>query len=191
MERMPTKRAPRSNLEKVKPTFLRAAVYGANDGIITTFAVVAGVAGAGLSNSVIVALGVANLLADGFSMGVSDYLGEKAEADMRNARHGANYHRYHPVWATGVITIIAFIIAGSLPLMPFFFEFVGLSIHPEHQMLASTAATGIALFLVGSIRSLFSGGHWLSNGLKTMLIGAIAAGVAFGAGAFIDAFVIN
>lgn len=188
---MPTKRTPRTNLEKVKPTFLRAAVYGANDGIITTFAVVAGVAGAGLSNTVIVAMGVANLLADGFSMGVSDYLGEKAEADLRNARHGKNYHRYHPIWATGIITIVAFIIAGSLPLLPFFLEYVGIHVDGHHQMLASVVATGTAMFLVGCIRSFFSGGHWLSNGMKTLAIGAIAAGVAYGAGAFIDAFVLK
>lgn len=59
--------------------FLKAAVYGANDGIITTFAVVAGVAGAGLSPSIVLTLGFANLIADGISMGIGDYLGEKSE----------------------------------------------------------------------------------------------------------------
>lgn len=59
--------------------YLKAAVYGANDGIITTFAVVAGVAGAGLSPSIVLTLGFANLIADGISMGIGDYLGEKSE----------------------------------------------------------------------------------------------------------------
>jgi len=58
---------------------LKAAVYGANDGIITTFAVVAGVAGAGLSPSIVLILGFANLIADGISMGIGDYLGERSE----------------------------------------------------------------------------------------------------------------
>ena len=44
-------------------------VYGATDGAVTTFAVVAGVIGASLSSSVVLILGFANLLADGFSMG--------------------------------------------------------------------------------------------------------------------------
>ena len=48
--------------------FLRDLVYGAIDGSVTTFAIVAGVAGAGLSPFIIVALGLANVLADGFSM---------------------------------------------------------------------------------------------------------------------------
>lgn len=58
---------------------LRDFVYGAVDGAVTTFAIVAGVQGAGLSAGVVVVLGLANLLADGFSMGVSNYLGAQAE----------------------------------------------------------------------------------------------------------------
>jgi VIT1/CCC1 family predicted Fe2+/Mn2+ transporter len=61
--------------------YLRDTVYGAIDGAVTTFAIVAGVAGAGLSPFVIVALGIANVLADGFSMAAGNYSGTKAEAD--------------------------------------------------------------------------------------------------------------
>ena len=60
---------------------LRDTVYGAIDGAVTTFAIVAGVAGAGLSPFVIVALGLANVLADGFSMAAGNYSGTKAEKD--------------------------------------------------------------------------------------------------------------
>ena len=62
---------------------LRDSVYGAIDGAVTTFAIVAGVAGAGLSPFVIVALGMANVLADGFSMAAANYSGTKAERDNR------------------------------------------------------------------------------------------------------------
>ncbi len=60
---------------------LRDAVYGAIDGSVTTFAIVAGVAGAGLSPFIIVVLGLANVLADGFSMAAAAYSGTKAEQD--------------------------------------------------------------------------------------------------------------
>jgi VIT1/CCC1 family predicted Fe2+/Mn2+ transporter len=60
-------------------SFLRDFVYGAIDGCITTFAITAGSVGAGLSSGVVIVLGVANLLADGFSMAVGNYLGTKAE----------------------------------------------------------------------------------------------------------------
>jgi VIT1/CCC1 family predicted Fe2+/Mn2+ transporter len=61
--------------------YLRDAVYGGIDGSVTTFAIVAGVAGAGLSPFVIVALGLANVLADGFSMAAGNYSGTKSELD--------------------------------------------------------------------------------------------------------------
>lgn len=61
-------------------------VYGANDGIITTFAVVAGASGASLSYGIILILGFANLFADGFSMGASNYLGKKSEHDFAKAQ---------------------------------------------------------------------------------------------------------
>jgi len=64
--------------------YLRDFVLGAVDGTVTTFAVVAGVAGAGLSSVVIVILGSANLLADGFSMAAGNYLGARADEQLRD-----------------------------------------------------------------------------------------------------------
>jgi VIT1/CCC1 family predicted Fe2+/Mn2+ transporter len=61
---------------------LRDGVLGAVDGTVTTFAVVAGTVGASLPGGVVIVLGVANLVADGFSMGVSNFLGIKAEVDQ-------------------------------------------------------------------------------------------------------------
>ena len=77
---------------------LRDSVYGAIDGTVTTFAIVAGVAGAGLDPIVIVALGLANVLADGFSMAAANYSGTKAELDnMRRIRKIEERHiRDHP-----------------------------------------------------------------------------------------------
>ncbi|WP_083481136.1 VIT1/CCC1 transporter family protein, partial [Jannaschia donghaensis] len=65
------------------PGHLRDAVYGGIDGAVTTFAIVAGVAGAGLPVGVILALGIANVLADGFSMAAGNYSGTKADRDDR------------------------------------------------------------------------------------------------------------
>ena len=62
---------------------LRDLVYGAIDGTVTTFAVVAGVAGAALDTTVVLVLGAANLLADGFSMAVSNYLGIRSDIQRR------------------------------------------------------------------------------------------------------------
>ncbi|WP_438976416.1 VIT1/CCC1 transporter family protein [Roseicyclus sp.] len=73
--------------------YLRDVVYGAIDGAVTTFAIVAGVAGAALETKVILALGLANLLADGFSMAAGNYAGTKAERD--DASRLARVERRH------------------------------------------------------------------------------------------------
>lgn len=67
----------RSNLTKYLPEF----VYGGIDGLVTTFAVVAGATGANLPLDVVLILGFANLFADGFSMSVWAYLANKSDHD--------------------------------------------------------------------------------------------------------------
>ena len=94
--------------------YIRELVYGASDGILTTFAAVSGVAGGSLSLAVVLIVGLANLLADGLSMGVRNYLSIRAyesaraaqrlpEEETRPARHG-------------LATVGAFVMAGAVPL---------------------------------------------------------------------------
>ena len=59
--------------EEREHSYLSDGILGAIDGCVTTFAVVSGVVGGGLSSAVVLILGFANLLADGFSMAVSNY----------------------------------------------------------------------------------------------------------------------
>lgn len=63
-------------------SYLGDFVLGAVDGTVTTFAIVAGVVGAGQPNAVALVLGIANLLADGFSMAVGNYLSTKSERQI-------------------------------------------------------------------------------------------------------------
>lgn len=82
LEHEHTMEAILERLAAPKPVgFLRDWVLGGIDGAITTFAIVAGVAGAGLSHSVVIILGAANLVADGISMAAGNYSGVKAEND--------------------------------------------------------------------------------------------------------------
>ena len=71
--------------------YLGEFVYGGIDGSVTTFAVVAGAAGADLSSSVIIILGFANLFADGFAMSIGSYLSTKSEQDNYNKHEKIEY----------------------------------------------------------------------------------------------------
>jgi VIT1/CCC1 family predicted Fe2+/Mn2+ transporter len=64
-----------------RQNYLRDFVYGGVDGAVTTFAVVAGTMGADLPARVVLILGAANLVADGFSMAASNFLATRAERD--------------------------------------------------------------------------------------------------------------
>ncbi|PKL24776.1 MAG: hypothetical protein CVV47_10115 [Spirochaetae bacterium HGW-Spirochaetae-3] len=65
--------------------YLKSVIYGGLDGTITTFAAVAGVAGANLSPGIVLIMGFANLIADGLSMSIGDYLSSKSEAEYQAA----------------------------------------------------------------------------------------------------------
>lgn len=151
-------------------------VFGANDGIVTTFAVVSGVTGAALSPRVAVILGIANLLADGFAMGAGNYLGMRSEQEFQERTTGkVTEGRLHAL-GHGAAIFVAFVLAGSVPLLPFFFIPAGLI------FTSSCAATGIALFAVGSLRTIVTRGPWLISGIEMLLVGSTAAAVAYGIG---------
>ncbi|HEX8734391.1 MAG TPA: VIT1/CCC1 transporter family protein [Pyrinomonadaceae bacterium] len=68
-------------ISSVRHNYIRDWIYGGIDGAVTTFAVVSGVAGAELSPVIVLILGFANLVADGFSMAASNFLGTRAEQE--------------------------------------------------------------------------------------------------------------
>ena len=68
-----------NNTRKRLGHYFSDVVMGANDGIVTTFAIVAASQGAGLSRFIVLLMGFANLIADGFSMGASSFLAQRTK----------------------------------------------------------------------------------------------------------------
>jgi VIT1/CCC1 family predicted Fe2+/Mn2+ transporter len=170
---MPT----RDQLLQFARHYVRDMVYAANDGLVTTLAVVAGAQGARLNAMVVLALGFANLAADGLSMGLGNYLGIKSE---RAAEQGESFdERVETVHALrhGAVTWLAFVAAGLVPLLPFL-----LSLPPAVAFPASIACTAVVLFAVGAARTGLSAVVWWRGGLEMLIVGALAGGAAFAAG---------
>ncbi len=71
--------------------YLSEFVYGGIDGCVTTFAVVAGAEGAGLSNTIVIIMGFANLIADGFAMSIGSYLSAKSDRDVYQKHRNTEY----------------------------------------------------------------------------------------------------
>lgn len=155
--------------------YIRELVYGANDGIITTFAVVAGVAGGGLPLAAVLIIGAANLLADGLSMGVGSYLAIRAHESVLESQ--ALPEEEARPWRHGAATFAAFVVAGSIPLIPYTIPSL-----PFDRFATSIALTLLALFTTGALRSMISSGRWWKAGLEMLALGAVVAAVAYASG---------
>ena len=155
--------------------YIRDLVYGANDGLITTFAVVSGVAGGALTTLAVLVIGAANLAADGVSMGVGNLLAIRADERAREADGLPELESYP--WKHGFATLLAFVVAGTVPLMPYV-----VSLEAPNRLIWSSGLTFVALFVLGSLRGVITRDRWWRTGLETLLLGAVVALAAYGAG---------
>ena len=160
--------------------YVRDLVYGANDGIITTFAVVAGVAGGSLSQLAVLVVGVANLAADGVAMGVGNLLAIRAHESALAAEKRPEEEAYP--WKHGVATLAAFVVACAVPLVPYILPFA-----ERHRLTLSAVFTMAALFTVGAARAAVTRDRWWKTGPEMLLLGGVVAAAAYGAGAVMSA----
>lgn len=209
--------------------YVRDLIYGGIDGAVTTFAIVSGVSGAELSPGIVLILGFANLIADGFSMAAGNFLATRAEHDDYERLEKMEYrhievapegereevrHIYREkgfagkalekavdlitadkdVWVKTMLTeeyglpaeirsptiaalstFAAFIVCGLVPLLPYLFG-------TNSSFLVSCVMTGVTFFLIGSLKARWSTASWLRSGSETLLVGTLAAGLAYGVG---------
>jgi VIT1/CCC1 family predicted Fe2+/Mn2+ transporter len=218
--------------------YLGEIVYGGLDGIITTFAVVSGVAGAELGTGVILILGLANLFADGFSMATGSYLSTKSEQEFyekERARESWEVDHYpegervelielyrasgykdqeaeqlvdiitrdkeHWVDAmmvdelgllrdernpllNAMATLISFILFGSTPLLIYLLGLL-ITVQPAIRFPVSLTLSASALLGLGVAKVRVTHQHPLRSGIEMLLVGGLAAGVAYIVGALL------
>jgi VIT1/CCC1 family predicted Fe2+/Mn2+ transporter len=168
----PHEAVPHSRLRTAIGKYLPDLIFGANGGVITTLAVVSGVVGAALSTSVILILGFADLLADGFSMGASNVLSRRSDVGngaLPTLAEAANH---------GIATFIGFVLAGVVPLLAYLLPWFD-----GGRFALATVLAQATLFVVGAGRAFFTRRGWLASGLEMLVLGALAAGAAYGIGA--------
>ena len=212
--------------------YLSEFVYGGIDGCVTTFAVVAGSAGAGLSTEIVLILGFANLVADGFSMSVGNFLSVKSEQDDYNRHKKIEYwevdnlpekerEEIREIYAakgfegellekvvdvitadkdrwvdvmmkeelemaepdkspynTAGVTFISFIVVGLIPLLTYIFNY-WFSLSTENIFLLSAIFTSIAFIVIGFLRSYVTHTNKFKSIAETLLLGALAASIAY------------
>ena len=171
--------------------YLGEFVYGAIDGTVTTFAVVAGAAGAGLGSTVIVILGFANLIADGFSMGASSYLSAKSKRDLKikkrteaGMEHEPHDHDHgESPLKDGLITFASFVIVGFVPFMLYVADSMfSLNIGSSKLFLWSSILTGLTFLAIGLLKAHVTRTKPFRAASETFALGAIAAVLAYALG---------
>ena len=169
-------------LLQVARHYVRELIYGANDGIITTFAVVAGVAGGGLPLKVVLIIGAANLLADGLSMAVGNYLSIRSHESVLEAQNLPEEEAFPVRHATA--TFLAFAIAGVVPLVPYMIQGIA-----SDRFVWSIILTLRAMFVIGSSRALIANVQWWKAGFEMLGLGAVVAAIAYASGGLVAAMV--
>ncbi len=222
--------------------YISEFVYGGIDGAVTTFAVVAGAAGANADIIWVLIFGFANLIADGFSMSVGNYFSVKAERDNFEKHKKIEYWEIenlrekeveeireiyeakgfkgelleqvvevitsnNDVWVdtmmkeelemtkdqkapvkTAFATFLSFNVIGIIPLLSYvmsaLFDFQG------DLFLISCIATGIALMIVGYLKSEVTQTSHFKGILETLLLGGLAAFLAYLAGDVLAAYLL-
>jgi VIT1/CCC1 family predicted Fe2+/Mn2+ transporter len=157
--------------------YLRDMVYGALDGVITTLAVVSGSAGAQLEPRIGLILGISNLVADGLSMGASNYLALKSELEQT----GKSVAEEMP-WRHGLATFAAFGSVGAAPLLAYYLPRPdGMSIFTLALLLAFLTLMG-----VGSVRARYVRQRAWRSSAEVIGIAGLASATAFLIGSAVE-----
>lgn len=223
--------------------YLGEFVYGGIDGCVTTFAVVAGSVGAGLDSAIIIILGFANLLADGFAMSVGAYLSNKTKKDNYNKHKQIEYWEVDNLpelekeeirviykeqgfegelleevvkvitsdkdrWVNvmmkeelvmfdedkspliiGGITYLSFILIGVIPLMVYVVDYI-YQVNND-LFLLSSILTAIGFIIIGWLKAFVNQTPFWKAILETLLLGSIAAIVAYFIGDFLASIIVK
>lgn len=155
--------------------YAKSITYGGLDGIITTFAVVAGAIGGNLGATTIIILGFSNLLADGFSMAAGDYLSSTTEEHDEPAQAIKN----------ALMTFFSFNIFGLVPLLAYLFIASWTKLPATATLLLASTIVCFALALLGYVKASITDQDKKIEILRTLLVGSVAAAVAYGIGQFL------
>lgn len=219
--------------------YFKEVIYGGIDGIVTTFAVVAGFAGSALSTdqttqlsfTIVLLFGLANLFADAASMGLGNFLSVRSEKDLYRVERERElaeirsnteaeivetltilkargfsdadaailvrtYQNNEEYWLdfmmqhehqlpdprsenevyTGLATFLAFMMFGSIPLLPFIIE---MSADAATVFMYSCFGTFFALVVLGLLKWKVVGGKLRASLMEVVLVGGTAALLAY------------
>lgn len=147
-------------------SWLKAAVMGGVDGVITSFAVTAGAHFTVDAKRTVAVVGLSSLVADAFSMGVSEFLSSESERSLTNRRG-------KPL-ALAVLCFGSFVLCGLVPIVAFLLT---------GRLEASAAFAVVEFLLLGGVQAAHTQQPLLRQTAVTTALGMTAGGIAWGVAA--------
>ncbi|MBT0995400.1 VIT1/CCC1 transporter family protein [Cellulomonas sp. DKR-3] len=157
---------------------LRAAVLGANDGIVSVAAIVVGVAGADPGPTVVLTAGVAGLVAGALSMAAGEYVSVSSQRDAERAGAVAADQQSNP-WHAAFASLGAFVVGGLVPLL------VALLPWGRAMVPAVFVAVLLALVVTGAGSARFGRAPVAPAVRRNVVGGSVAMVVTYGIGALV------
>lgn len=155
---------------------LRAAVLGANDGIVSTAAVLVGVAGATNDKSAIATAGLAALVGGAVSMALGEYVSVSSQRDSEETLGVAKHERVNP-WSAGIASFFAFLLGALLP-------FGAAMLAPDSWRIVSIfALTLVSLALTGALSAKLGNARMGRSVVRIVVGGSLALAATFIVGA--------
>ena len=153
---------------------IRAGVFGIQDGVVSNFGLVMGVAGASISPGAVVVAGVAGLVSGAISMGAGEYVSVRTQAELL-AAHGSvpdeddNVSPHRAAVANSGL----FAVGGSFPLLPF------VLLDGTAAVVVSAVLSALVLFGAGALLTRLTRQNPLRSGLRLLVIGGGAGLLGF------------
>ena len=153
---------------KYRRGFLRNFVFGAEDGLVSTVGLLAGVSFAGLGSRYIIVSGIILILVEALSMAAGAYISEDSSVDIiTDGKKNSN------LIYDSVVMFFSYLLIGLIPLLPYIF--IGDTRVAFYWSLGSTL---LALFSLGLFKGYFLGKPLLLNAFKIAGIGSVVVGIA-------------
>jgi VIT1/CCC1 family predicted Fe2+/Mn2+ transporter len=160
---------------------IRAGVFGVQDGIVSTFGLVMGVAGAQVSPETVLIAGIAGAFSGAVSMGAGEYVSVQVQRELLEVRRGrpeAASDSVSPVRAASANAGL-FVLGAVFPLSPFLL-LVGFP-----AVITSTLLSVLALFVTGAVLTRLTRRPPLWSGMRMLLIGGGAGVLGYLVGSFL------
>ena len=162
---------------------IRAGVFGVQDGVVSNFGLVMGVAGAQISPGAVLVAGAAGLVSGAMSMGAGEYVSVRTQRELLEAGAAvdddANVSPYRAAAANAGL----FAVGGSVPLLPFVFTSGAVAV------VSSIVMSVVVLFGAGAALTRVTQRHPWRSGLRMLVIGGGAGALGYGLGTLLGSFV--